>query len=96
MLHINYNRKNYSLQAKVEYHSQQIMRIRVYGMKTTLLLENNYPVFKKRPGAFKWKLREGSMKEATPESSRLLIDIMMQLERLIKQDFPPNALLNFD
>ena len=34
----------YGLKATVEYHSTQIMRIRINGNTRSLLLENNYPL----------------------------------------------------
>lgn len=94
-LHISYHLKQYKLRAVLEYHSTQIMRIRVYGTKTELLLESNYPIIQntKNTRGMKWKLREGAMTEGTPESSSLMYNIMQQLEAYIKKDFPPNPYL---
>ena len=92
-LHITYHLKPYNLKAVLEYHSTQIMRIRVHGTKSALLLENNYPAISatKSTRGMKWKLREGAMTEGTTDSSSLLYNIMQQLESYIKKDFPPNS-----
>lgn len=90
-LNITYGITPYSLKAVLEYHSSQIMRIRVQGKKSTLLLENNYPLVHMSKGSKKgiqWKLREGAMKEGSQQTARLLATIMEQLEYLIKKEFP--------
>jgi hypothetical protein len=89
-LHITYGRTPFSLKAEVEYQSAQIMRIRVYGSKSSLLLENNFPLIKASRGkrAIQWKIREGKMSEGSEENSRLLLHIIEQLEHNIKKEFP--------
>lgn len=89
-LHITYGLKPYSLKATVEYHSNQIMRIRVNGITRSLLLENNYPLLRlaKTKKGIQWKIREGFLDKANPDSSRLMLQIMDQLEHLIKTEFP--------
>ncbi|MDX1936660.1 MAG: hypothetical protein SFU21_06070, partial [Flavihumibacter sp.] len=74
----------------LEYHSNQIMRIRVYGSKSTLLLENNYPIIQVSKGTqgVKWKIKEGNIEFKPEESSWLLTQIMENLEHAIKKDFP--------
>jgi len=88
-LPVSYKLKQYKLKAVLEYHSNQIMRIRVHGANSTLLLENNYPLLNATNSkkALNWKLKEGSMKEGNAETSQLLYNIMSQLEDFIKRDF---------
>ena len=89
-LHITYGIKPYKLKATVEYHSNQIMRIRVNGTTRSLLLENNYPMLRlaKTKKGMQWKIREGFLDDANPASSRLMLQIMEHLEHLIKKEFP--------
>jgi lysozyme family protein len=88
-LYITYGLTPYKLRAVLEYNSNQIMRIRVYGASSSLLLENDYPAiqFNKSKRGIKWKIREGAIKAGNAKSSRLLQQIMVQLEKLIKKDF---------
>lgn len=90
VLHITYGRKRYSLKASVEYHSTQIMRIRVNGNIRSLLLENNYMLLRsaKIKKAMQWKIREGFLDDDKPATTRLMLQIMDQLEHLIKREFP--------
>lgn len=94
-LNITYILKKYKLKAVLEYHSAQIMRVRVVGMKRSLLLENDWPVLQKSRSTrgMKWKLREGSFDEVSADSSALMLNIMYQLEYLIKKDYPKNLFL---
>jgi hypothetical protein len=89
-LNITYGITPFKIKAILEYHSAQIMRIRVYGNKSTILLENNYPISKvsKAKKAIQWKIREGSMGEGTEKTARFLTQIMEYLEHAIKTDFP--------
>jgi hypothetical protein len=89
-LYLTYDTKPYKLKAILEYHSSQIMRIRVHGIKSTLLLENDYPIIKAANGkrGIKWKIREGQLSGDNKATARLLIDIFEQLERNIKADYP--------
>ena len=89
-LHITYGATPFTLKADLEYHSNQIMRIRVHGTKSSLLLENDYPALQltKSKKGVKWKIREGAMNEGTEKTSRLLMNIMEQLEGIIKKEFP--------
>ena len=89
-LNITYGRKPYSLKATVEYHSTQIMRIRVNGKTRSLLLENNYPLLQaaKTKKSMQWKIREGFLDDDNPSSNRLMLEIMEQLEYCIKAEFP--------
>lgn len=89
-LHITYGLKSYLLKSVLEYHSNQIMRIRVNGSKGSLLLENNYPSLRltKSKKGIQWKIREGNLDNGGKKNSKLMIEIMEQLEDLIKQEFP--------
>jgi hypothetical protein len=88
ILQISYGKKHYELKSVIEYHSNQIMRIRVHGSTSTLLLENNYPltlIAKKR--AIKWQIKEGNINTGNAKTSRMLTEIIKQLEHLIKKEF---------
>lgn len=88
-LNITYHLKPYNLRAELAYHSTQIMRIRVHGMKGSLLLENNYPSIRltNSKRGIKWHIKEGKMDNGSPESARLLANILEILEHKIKKDF---------
>lgn len=84
-----YKARPYKLKAVVEYISKQILRIRVYGTKKSLLLQTNYSEIyfrKSQRGAIRWYIKEGAFTEGTPESTRLWIDIYTRLEYLLKKD----------
>jgi hypothetical protein len=85
-LHITYGIKPFTLQAQIVYHSNQIMRIKVYGKSSTLLLENNYPILAKSHGkkAIQWKLREGQLNLSDEKDAKLFAGIIKELEREIK------------
>jgi len=89
-LNITYDLKPYKLKAILEYHSSQIMRIRVHGTKSSLLLENNYPIIQVARGkkGIQWKIREGAMSEGNEKTARLLTTIMEYLEKYLKSDYP--------
>ena len=82
-LYITYSRKKYQLKAEIEYKSKQIIRIRVHGQRTTLLVENDYPAiyFTNSKKGVRWKIRQGQLGDA-----KLLMDIFIQLEHLMKKD----------
>lgn len=89
-LRVSFGGKPHTLKATLEYHSNQIMRIRVQGRLNDLLLENNYPALmaaNSKKGV-QWKIREGQLTQSTPETARLLMNIFQQLEGNIKNDFP--------
>lgn len=90
LLDITYGRTPYTLKGELEYHSSQIMRIRIYGKKSSILLENNYPLLRgaKSKKGIQWKIREGSMADGSEKNSRLLLRLMELLEREIKHEFP--------
>jgi hypothetical protein len=94
-LQVSYKLKQFKLKTQLEYHSDQIMRIRVFGKAGSLLLENNYPAHSKTKSTrgLKWKIREGSLGDGTADTSSLLVQIMGQLENIIKKEFPPDKLL---
>lgn len=89
-LYLTYELKPYKLKAVLEYHSSQIMRIRVHGIKSSLLLENDYPIIKSANGkrGIKWKIIEGQLSGDNKATARLLIDIFEKIERIIKSDYP--------
>ena len=84
-LHISYDGKPYSLKADVEYESAQIMRIRVTGKHSSMLLETNFPLVQLAKGkAIRWKIREGGFISTGAKEARLLTDIMERLEYYLK------------
>ena len=89
-LSLTYGLTPFTVTAELEYHSAQIMRIRVFGKKGSLLLENNYPYLlsQKSKKGIQWKIKEGSLADGSEKNSRLLLHMMEQLERFIKIDFP--------
>ncbi|MCY7291152.1 MAG: hypothetical protein LH615_03120 [Ferruginibacter sp.] len=89
-LYITYGITPFELKAKLVYESNQIMRIEVEGKTSTLLLENNYPLMRSSNSkkAIQWKLRKGILKNGDAKDARLLTNIIQQLERNLKQDYP--------
>ncbi len=86
---LSYKGKAFKQKATVEYSSRQVIRIRVEGKKSSLLLQNDYPAirFTNSKKGVKWKIREGALSVADSDSTRLLVDIFSQLEYLMKKDF---------
>lgn len=89
-IRVSFSGRPYTLTAVLEYHSSQIMRIRVHGTKNDLLLENNYPalISANSKKGVQWKIREGYLSQSSPETARLLMNIFQQLEDNLKSDFP--------
>jgi ribosomal protein S7 len=88
-LYLQYKRSKFQQKATVEYSSRQVMRIRVHGSRTTLLLQNDYPAirFANSKKGVKWKILQGALEMVDKESTQLLVDIFSQLESLMKRDF---------
>jgi hypothetical protein len=87
---VSYGLLHYDLVATLEYHSNQIMRIRVKGKHSTLLLENDYPslISINSKKGIHWKIKEGKFDLVNQKSSRLFQDILKELEYNIKKQFP--------
>ncbi len=84
---VTYKRKNYLLAAEKIYESAQVMRIKVYGRKGFIVLENDYPflISKGSKRALKWKLKEeGFLDMKTEEDCQLVANIISSLEYLLK------------
>ena len=88
-LYLSYKRTKFIQKATIEYKSKQVIRIRVQGKHSSLLLQNDYPAirFANSKKGVKWKIREGALNAGTKEDAQLLIDIFSQLEHLMKKDF---------
>lgn len=88
-LNLNYKGKLFKQKATVEYSSRQILRIRVEGKKSSLLLQNDYPAlrFANSKKGVHWKIREGTLNAGDKDSAQLLVDIFKQLEKAMKDDF---------
>lgn len=81
-LHITYNNKPYGLNALVEYASAQVIRIRVHGTRSSLLLETNFPmVAAGKAKAITWKIKDGGFEVSGAQQARLFTDIIHQLEQ---------------
>lgn len=85
---VSYGPCSFSLKAELEYESNQIQHIRVHGQKTTLLLENDYPMLKNGNGkkGIRWKIREGSFDQGGLKNAQLLARIFKELEYVIKKE----------
>ena len=57
---VKYGKSSFVLQAEKVYESAQIMRIKVYGKKGHVLLENNYPFLQFSNGGSQLDLLKGS------------------------------------
>lgn len=88
-LYLTYKGTGFKQKATVEYKSRQVLRIRVTGSKSSLLLQNDYPAirFANSKKGVKWLIREGAFSAADKDAANLLIDIFYQLESLMKKDF---------
>ncbi len=94
-LQIRYRSRVHLLKAEEVYHSEQLMRIRVYGKTSSILLENNYPFLQKMKSrkGIKWQIREGRFEGDGKDSSEMLMDILKQLEKLVKKAYPADQFL---
>lgn len=84
---VQYGNTKFTLQAEKVYESNQIMRIKVYGKKGYILLENDYPFIQQSGSkkAVKWKIREGEIADnAEPQDAKLIAEIISELDNLIK------------
>lgn len=86
-INLTYGLKSYTLKAEQEYCSNQIMRIRVFGKFSTLLLENNFPYLQltNSKKGIKWKLKEGKLLDNGAKSAQLFSRILTELEYKLKQ-----------
>lgn len=86
-VYIQYKGRQHTLQAEKVYESNQVMRIKVYGKKNFILLENDYPflLFKNSKKAIKWKLKkEGFVDIQSVEHCELVAGIIRKLEYKLK------------
>lgn len=89
-INVFYGAKSHPLRAVLEYHSSQIIRIRVYGMKGSVLLECDYPLISKSylKKGITWKIREGAIgNKPGAKEARFLADIIKNLESILKTEF---------
>ena len=88
---IKYGANTFTLDAEKVYESDQIMRIKVYGKHSYILLENDYPFLQatKSKKAIKWKVKEGNfISKNREQDAQLVVDIIHRLEDLIKNKNP--------
>lgn len=84
---IKYKETRHTLQAEKIYESSQIMRIKVHGRKSAIVLQNDYPsllaVSSKKK--VKWKIIDtGDLEIQKVEDARLISNIMDELEYQLK------------
>jgi hypothetical protein len=87
VVYIKYKGTAFKLEAEKVYESDQIMRIKVYGKKDFILLENDYPfiLFNNSKKAIKWKLKtEGFIDMQCKEECELVAGIIRKLEYQLK------------
>lgn len=87
---VTYGAKTYQIRASLEYVSVQIMRIHVHGVRSAITLDTNYPVTRQSGArnAITWKLTGGKFDVANLKSARLLKDIFLSLEEILKEEYP--------
>ena len=86
-INIKYGSTTFTLQAEKMYESNQIMRIKVYGKKGAIVLENDYPYLQHTQSkkAIKWKIRESSIVDnLKPKDAQLIAEIITELTQLVK------------
>ena len=86
-LKIKYGSTTFTLPAEKVYESNQIMRIKVYGNKGYILLENDYPYLQHTQSkkAVKWKVRESTIANSlNPKDAQLIAEIITELDYLVK------------
>lgn len=91
LINIKFGAATHSLKAEKIYHSDQVMRIKVYGKKGFLLLENDYPFvqLKNSKKAIKWKVKESYFNTYNnQQNAQLVVDIIHKLEDVIKDKNP--------
>ena len=84
---VKYGNSAFKLQAEKVYQSTQIMRIKVYGNKGHILLENNYPLlqFNRSNKAISWKVKESYFTTwGNQQNAQLIVDIIHLLEDIVK------------
>lgn len=85
---IHYKAATPTIKAVVEYKSKTLIRVRVHGRRSTLLVESDYPaiLFSQSKKGVRWKLREGRTDFAGTDSAKMLLEIFQALEFFIKRD----------
>ena len=81
-IYVSHKLKTWHLKVELFYWSDQIQRYRIHGQKSTIVLQNNYPLLASTNSLRKkisWKLTEGLITDAS-----LLLQIIQELERELK------------
>lgn len=78
-LSIHYKGAYRDIKAEVIYESAQIQRIKIHGSKSTITLQNNYPMAKLSKKGIQWKLIDGN-----PNDPRFFTELLQKLEREVK------------
>jgi hypothetical protein len=78
-INIFYHGKHRDIKAEVIYESAQIQRIKVHGSKTSITLQNNYPMAKMGKRGIQWKLIDGN-----PNDPKFFTELLQKLEQEVK------------
>lgn len=81
MIPMTYNGRGRQIKAELIYESAQIQRIKVYGSKSTITLQNNYPMARLGKKSIQWKLTEGN-----PVDPQFFTELLEKIERVVKDD----------
>jgi hypothetical protein len=76
---VNYKAKNYRLNCEIVYMSSQTIQVKVFGKRSTLLLQNDFPISKLGSKGVKWQIKDGNISDAD-----LLSEIFRMLEYIFK------------
>ncbi|MDN3658936.1 hypothetical protein QWZ08_25050 [Ferruginibacter paludis] len=84
VMDVSFRGKQYLLKAEVEYKDEQIIKIRVHGLRGSILLETEYklPV----DGKLRWRYLEGRMTNYGHDTVRFQFDIQACLEYYIRAE----------
>lgn len=85
MFDIPFRGRQHTIKAAVEYYNDELMRIRVYGKRSSFLLETEYK--RKVDGKLRWTIKDNLHLPSNPNIIRLEFDIMACLEYCIDKDF---------
>jgi hypothetical protein len=85
---VTYGEKEYELRAVIESVSGLLMRIRVYGNRQSILLENDFPSLPAGHQSVKpiqWNIRSGGFQGKNRiRDAQLMADILSKLEEKIR------------
>jgi hypothetical protein len=86
-VYVRYGNTNFILDAEIIYQSNQIMRIKVHGNSSYIILENDYPflLLKNSNKAINWKIKDkGFLNTDNEKDAALVAHIISNLNYQIK------------